>query len=532
MLKYCSIAFLSYVFFACGASDDEPNGYTNGPQDGGDQPINLIYDIKPDLLSRQDLGCTDKDAEIRLGNKMVWQWDGEDVHEAEYKFANGTSGLGLKNRIVDGVYYGLHVVEQYSCNRKSCPSEPSQRKIITAPKLLSVCRSGSYKRHSIESAALAMLAGVTTVRKYYDTLVGSKELATVRLNVLPQYETIEHHKDMKDKKNGTHISKTATDNAYWKFNQKGSKKEFFVEVLPHSKGFPLLGKNDVEVNFWEIPMALSHEYAHHVFFSHAPNLALLTAGLKLDSEGMHNGLWQPYGYEKNKSIPDIWTEEVKKNRMPSRLEKRLTTSVNRDKKLAVMVMPLVEGFADLFGFYSLGYEERAFKNIKCLEDNRDVNSERFADGSIKVLTLEVLQKYSSSNGLQLGKNCNQPSKENYYSLGSIFAHGVFRLIEDHVQTNSDFAGDLLLHWLEALEEDLASAKKRPAENYFYNAIALLLRTLSKADGAESVPLTFGQCEILEEVFPFIDKQNPDAGLRIDSSICHGKLSVQDRYSRL
>jgi hypothetical protein len=481
----------------CGSNQPSDDGAKN-PNDktgNGREPLTLTYDNEVKTLDLGDANCTEELALADIGELNVWQWNGQKVIQVRQDFS-GVSGQGLASEFQSSASYGYHEIEHFEC-KGGCTANSYEKGVVHPAQILRICKADiGEKRDSIESAAISMFLGARGAFQYYRTLRNaSSELPQMSFNILPIYESIYHHSETAEKKieNRSH---TATDNAYWKLGRSiDNNYRQTIEVLPHSKEIGNLALTGEDVRFWEISMVLGHEFGHHVFFAHAPNLVATASAKFVDHELWSEGSRQTHSGQEFVSKPlNVATDFAPKN-----------------AELAVVLMPILESFADLFGQYSQDQAE-PFKNIRCLGVNRDLAIDHFGDiaETAKILTSGSVSHFAVSSGRESFADCNTPSAGNYYSVASVLAYGINALFEAAAGQYTDGAGakaergTVLLEWITALNRELPTFDKKNSKNYLSYALD---RLISASVGERAI--STGYCEVLQRVFPFYLENIPE-----------------------
>ena len=167
----------------------------------------------------------------------------------------------------------------------------------------------------------------------------------------------------------------------------------------------------------------------------------------------------------------------------------------------------LEGWADVFAYYSEDESSHNVKRYPCLGDNRDVARAYFADGTAKVIDQQILANYSGSRH-HLPSACGETNFNNSHTIGAVFARQM-HVIASHVLANlTDSYGATdkyrYLHgWLTR-----AVANREKSNNLFANLLANIYAEISITIADLVVPeqqrrLQDEVCQLFEQGFPQI-----------------------------
>lgn len=428
-----------------------------------------------------DVGCQDSEADLTLDNTSTWQFDGTKSHEAGGFTAKSSNDTGLSGDAISSSYFGLHV--RQTCTKSDGGLDCKAGKLISAPKVLKVCQSNQhFSQTSYEGIGLTSLAHIEAAAKFYRTLEGSlSTLVRANLFVIPIVEKV-----VTNSANGRTGSFFESDNLAYLAEYVGAPA--FL-IFPKGATSSELGiwKN---LNLWEAPWTLAHEFGHHVLRTHTrvTSFSGLTAGRPQIASTASEGLIQ---------LPDR-----QRGRDDMELQVERTAGGERVVDRDLIWDGMNEGFSDLFAFYSRGAQPGQSSGIDCFAHNRDVEEAAFADARPKKLDQGMLAAFMSTSKVSASRDCNVPNFQDIHILGAVIAHGVNELFADVAKRspNGDGAaikGVLLLKWASRLE----TVAKRSS----FAVNDLLLPALEVA-AEGGLKLSAAQCGTVRTIFPvFADR---------------------------
>jgi hypothetical protein len=348
-------------------------------------------------------------------------------------------------------------------------------KVESEPVELKICDPArTYPRTSVEGVALSSLASIETAHDFYAKLDGrTPALRRANLMILPTIEKLYPGTDASGR-TVTLRELTADNLAY---APEFAKAPLFL-MFPKSRQAERAGLWR-DLNLWEVPWGVAHEYGHHVFRTHT--------GI----EGEQTHLWsRPSPRGAASDLPPASTQSSGAGRGQD-----VWNAVN-------------EGFADLYAHYVFGSKPEQLRGVDCFDVNRDPASERFVVGT-KRLTTDVLDTFMGARAAA-PRSCDEPDFHDGHFLGAIVAHGVDALFSvDAAGTGDGVAaekGDLLLAWAERL--GTTARAKGMAQMTF----ALMVRDAFVVAAGRDGRLGAEQCAVADEVFPGLVPAMDLAGL--------------------
>jgi hypothetical protein len=351
----------------------------------------------------QDPSCQTEVKSNSVSGASVYVWQGDRTRSIQNDFSKLYNGNSISSNIIANTWFNYHQRKECTVldGVESCESEIS---VVENKKYLRVCdKKGDYERKSFEGIALTTIATLDRSHEYYQSLFSSKNMHKANLLVLPKIE-----KHIEDQSQGTESSEYSADNLTYTSSYTGNP--LFV-VYPKSRETINRGLWK-DLNLWEIPWAIAHEFGHHVHSTHSTSSTSGSAFLSHSKFKANNSLKLQSNGEKT------WRA-------------------------------VGEAFADLFAFYSLGGKSGYLEGIECFENDREVESSVFVDGTEKNLTFNVLEKFQSSNNVT-GTNCKKPNFGEAHTIGAILARGVDQIFEAEVGSSAIDKSELLLQWSEKL----------------------------------------------------------------------------------
>jgi hypothetical protein len=392
----------------------------------------------------------------------VHMWQGDGTRPINYVFADTSAKASLAGPSISETYYNFH--QRAACDvvdgQVVCPDKVT---LVKEPLPLKLCRpEGPYARASVEGVGLASYANLATAYDFYQSLPGrSTALLKSRLLVLP---TVEKRYELKGEKK----RQISTDNLAYTPDFAG-QPAFIVYPKGRRTKEDGLWK---DLNLWELPWAMAHEYGHHIFRTHTRVTRL--------------------GSENPTSLGDVLPIHSFDDAAASNLR-----SVGGTEYWGATN----EAFADLFSYYTHGGEPGLVDGVDCFDESRATESSSFFNGEAKRLDEEILGIFTSSSTVARG-TCKNPNFQDIHAIGAIIAYGVNRLFdtavnETHGAVAARTKAELLLQWAERLG---ALARTTSPANLNF---ALILKEAMTVTANAGVA-TAEQCAVMRDVFPAVD----------------------------
>jgi hypothetical protein len=278
-----------------------------------------------------------------------------------------------------------------------------------------------------------------------------------------------------------HLLYTYTDNAaFGLVGDSVAARPAFV-VFPKSADREAEEPQDSFPSLWETPWVMSHEFAHHVFYT------IVERHLNAAARNVYT------------------TAEFGPNVTAFPHDLASTTSV---ESMARFEMDAInEGFADLFGFLSQGETSLDLAISPCLKAARAVDHANFGDETPKAFTTAIMDLLGqpTSKPCDARNNYNQtPNLADVHTVGAIFAHGMFRMLLVS-RAEAEARSRLVPAWLnEFRQESLRLGNKREERGATLRAAVLaLIRVVGTPSNAGDQPpsLASDQCQVLDQLFP-------------------------------
>lgn len=420
----------------------------------------------PLTYSLEDPACQDQDG-AQIGAQPVWQWNGN-AGAAVKSELNVDGRTSAKSTLISATGYDYHSVTEQDCQvddtgAVACGKE-SDGQVLSAMKELKLCRpTGPYRRDSVEGVTLATIANLERALAAYSAIPGVTALGSAKLYVMPNYEQLINATQPSTGKSAT-IATSKTDNAGFGVAKKadGSDQQVYI-VFPKSlETSKEAGWGDV--NLWEIPWVMAHEFSHQVFYNHYTNF-------HADSDAL--GIWKRREGRQDGGTTGFGLTATSRN-------------VTTDNALTAVN----EGFADLLGAHLLGATLPLTKNLPCFAKTRDITSAYFADGKRKALNDSVYGEFFAKEEKATPSDCNVTDIQDEHHMGAIFAYGVNRLIG-----NKGAAG--VIAWIDAFDAERKKTTAPSADEIF----ALALKSAVKVAKGNTESLSNTQCAVMADVFP-------------------------------
>jgi len=346
-----------------------------------------------------DRTCQTSTKTVMLESAQTFTLTGQPTPAETTHTLNSTrSELSLRSRGVHQTTYGRiykrtcdgRTSEGWSClNAKREPvsyATVSPMKCEGSCKYLRVCdASRRFNRESYESIALSSIAFIDQAQKFaLDSLALD---LSVSLELMPTYVSrYEKVPDDNEESKFKTVTYYDTNNLYY---SSGT-----ISVLAESEadGQSLL-KGEARPHLWESPFVLAHEFGHHVY-----------ANLELNKNAYSTS--NIFSFLASSSEPHSHTEEL--------------ALVDNESQLASVIWSGVsEGYADLFGFYAVGYDASSLGSIAQLVRERDpLSSTYYDETSSKVFDEAFVALFTHSS----------TSSARYvpggHKIGAAFAHSL------------------------------------------------------------------------------------------------------------
>lgn len=451
-----SSLLLLAVLSGCGPADlDEKKKSTEPIQQwSGDNSFADEYFV-------DDLRCQNEAGSEGLGSTSIHLFTDGAGTDVPHDFTGFNSVDSLSGPGFLRTFYDFHQVSQ--CSRENDPTSCGDAKVLTQPKRLKVCRpNGPYPRISVEGIALTSMANLSYAYDYYQTLASkSPTLASTDLLVLPKLEN----------DYGTHTDMDTDNLAY---------APSFVAGVPvfiiHPKSARAVRNGRwTDLNLWEVPWGLAHEFGHHVFRTHTGISSITSSvGMAIDEH-----------------LPIHSIKDEKSAAAGFSLQGRTVTA--KDHWSAIN-----EGFADLYAFYAHGSKEGLTKGLDCFDQNREITVDTFTMGTKKRLDQEVIGTWLSPKD-DGGSTCDAPSLQDSHTIGAIVAHGVDRLFQARIGGDAAAASqakaELLIKWAEAMGKTAGAVSDQDL------TVERLLLDAVRVVASNSNKLSASMCASLRDVFP-------------------------------
>ncbi len=224
-----------------------------------------------------------------------------------------------------------------------------------------------------------------------------------------------------------------TDNAFYFGRDK------VLAFLPESE------EGAMAAPLWEIPMVGAHEYGHHVF----------------------NTLIS----EKIGFVHDKVGSCFKENKLERLLKNYLFA--DRDKSHENFTLRAMnEGFADLIAFYTNAKNERSLEGVECMEDNRDLNSSTYGDGTKKYFSYTSEIRMNSNYNYGQDSDCNTPDFQAIHQVGASFAYVMDQIISLKASTQKEKL-QFLLKWAKKFSSVHPLISSKEPFSYIKHAVEVM-----------------------------------------------------------
>ena len=458
LIRSLAVALSAASFLGCGAVGKRDSGAPNRPiqQERLDAAFADSYQV-------EDLGCQSGADPVALGTVTLRRFEDGAAKDVAVDLSTAASAESLRGAGIMGSIYNFYQTTRCAVGDQgvlSCglPStvQPGQN--------LRICRpSGPYGRSSVEAISLVSLSHLEFASSYYQRVAGHRgDIAPATLIVLPVVE----------KTSSDGRRSVSTDNLAYVPNFGGTPA--FV-VFPKGQAAKAKGLW-LDVNFWEIPWTLAHEFGHHVFQTHT--------GIATSADSrLGAGRILPIQAYEDDGDPDVQGGV------------RLTGATTADDDWDAVN----EAYADLFAYFAFARQARLSRNVDCFDKSRDISEAEFGSGAKKVLTSDALTSFRGFGTKP--SSCAAPNFLDVHTIGAIIARTIDQVFTQSAgakglsgQVLADYEATLLLRWAEAIGRE---AKAKGRENL---GMAALLR-LGLAVAADSGRLTAESCQAAKDGLP-------------------------------
>lgn len=312
------------------------------------------------------------------------------------------------------------------------------------PKTITICPDEYiFPRQSIESAALNTSYYIHKTYRRLRQVDPDIKVTPITLNIAPQI--IQSKITTNDDGRATKTSYFMSDNAYY------SPLAASIVFLPHSESF----KSHNDLNYWEVPLVPSHEYAHHLF-------------QMIMGPSSKNAISTCFGHRHQ--------------------ETNTKNFGRRSVSIDDVINAYNEGFADLMAYYTLDKNERDVTGVKCLEKTRDIDSPFFFDGKKKIFSPSVLKTYFLRFE-QFTLSCDMTNYQHPHTIGAIFAYSINQFftelnLSDHQRIK------VLIEWVNYLRQ--VKSRKISSEEWLKLTYSEIIRLAMNKAGR-----TFSEHECLK-----------------------------------
>jgi hypothetical protein len=408
-----------------------------------------------------DLACqSNATGAASLAGTPFYSWNGERAVTSPLALPGVQSTRSLTAPGMSASTYGFHQVA--SCKNEDDPACDGKARVAKGPSPLKLCGAGAYPRTSIEGVAVSSLASVEGAYRFYETVPGAqRSVLPTGLLVLPRIET---------DYTATGKRHVLTDNLAYAQSFGG---EPVIVIFPKGKRALERGLW-TDLNLWEIPWALAHEYGHHIFRTHT---------------GITDAV---------SSLGELGAAQAPVIQLPGEGRRPRATGLGlaSAKANATRALGAVnEGFADLFAFYARGNSSADLHGVDCFAVSRDLTSATFGDGTPKALTTRALQIFTNEDDSDAPTACDAPDFTDMHAIGAIYAYGVNALLAETAATPEERAAKLL-DWAGRMGDAVRAASAGASLPLLADAA---IRVAADANGK----LDAHQCQIVREVFPAV-----------------------------
>jgi hypothetical protein len=408
-----------------------------------------------------DPNCQSSTNQPQINQSKIYTWERGNLETNPSSIQGLSTDGSLSSEIIAGTWYGFH--QKTTCVKEDGATKcDASADFGSSAKNLKICREdGNYSRESIEGVALTALAHLEAAHQFYKNIDNHEPLDRVRLLILPKVE-----KETTQVETGEVRRKFVTDNlTYGYFNGANVFTVYPKSVSAVNQG---LWKN---LNLWEVPWVLAHEFGHHVFNHHTGSLGSFENNHDHDHSLDSTPLFS--------SRPE-WGQGFSLREVQS---SELWSAIN-------------EGFADLFAHYASEEASHSLESVQCLVKNRDVGSDAFVGGRLKRLDDEVLAKFYSDSHTPKS-NCEEADFHEIHTIGAIMARGIDQVFSAALGggASRDKAA-LLLKWSESINH-LRYSEEAELKSFVKQALSILPQMNGATCSATKKYFPAYQAELLE-----------------------------------
>ncbi len=408
------------------------------------------YSFSPLPLEKQSKGC--------FGQKFDSSWmnlklfDGRDVTAAAYDYSNLLDNLFVRDRekkaINSSVYN--HSLEYQILETLNGKVSYSGSEIQSALDI-TVCPDEDYHEDSVENAALSVNYFINKTYRGIKQASPDVKLPPIKLSIGPLIKI----SNLKERNQDVF-----KQSYYWVDNAAYSASSQTISFFPQSKESKMANRKTA---YWQVPMVGSHEYGHHLFIQ-----------------------LYPYGVV-NQNI-DVCVD--------NRTLKEESLQESEPFTINNVINSFNEGFADLVATYTLAPNEVSLKGIECMEENREISSASFLDGTPKSFNPKVLFAIFNDEIEVYRVSCRQPDLRDIHYVGAIFAYFADSYLSVFTSSQSEKLS-ALIEWVKELRQNDIRMRTTDAEMYLktslQNFIKLAPKTLKKEMSPEA-------CQKAEELY--------------------------------
>lgn len=464
----CVVSVQILIFFTgCAPRIEEKKNDSLGPKQIES------WDLLAEDYFVEDLACQDETGLEAVGDQDIHQFGGGSTQPRSHSFQDFSSAESFQGPGFDQSIYNFQ--QQSKCTETAgAETCESGSRIVSPAKKLKICkRNANFARASIEGVALSSVSSLDGANKFYLTIPNARPaLKEATVIVLPIVEKIVTKKNT----DGSEISfrSLLTDNLAFTSNFDG--RPAFV-VFPKSRNAVSKGRWQ-NLNLWELPWGMTHEFGHHVFRSHT--------GI----EKLPGTLTTVHGLQFGTPIHSINFDETTESEPGFSLAARTSGAEE-------VFSSINEGYADLYAYFALGQSSELTKGVDCFAVNRDITSAQFVNGAAKSLNTSVLEIFNASEPVK-ANSCDGPNFQDVHSIGAVIAHGVMLLYRSRAAVSgADSAQQAgwLLAWAEAIGDAVRAGGRKAVT--LDDMLKLAIKGVAESDGS----LTRDQCKTIRSVFP-------------------------------
>lgn len=404
LICYLSILLIYYICTSCGNPKTKNQPSIDNKEFGLFIPFNGYF--------LEDSECQFNKTPINLNYGYVWQLKNLTPSIQKVQLNNFVSKTSLTTSIINKVFYNSIYInecdasqENSYCNKKNNQNYDKLTYQLSAlPKELRICKNNyQYNRFSYEAIALTAAYHIDKAYNFFSKIYPDHNISKISLDIISTLKrTIYNYNTNPESKQSVTLSYWITDNLFY-LNQINS-----IFVCPQShNAYAILKKNPL----WESPFVLAHEFNHHIFLNF--NLTPLMIHMRLK-----------FIVDKLKFI----------EQQPNSLQLKYTVKSS-------FITAIMEAFADLFGFYTVGEDPQDFNILSCSGINRNVTIQYLLDGTQKILNFDIISKISqaisNNSSTPTDKNthenishCHKVDYANPYNIAGILSYGTHYILDN------------------------------------------------------------------------------------------------------